>query len=172
VSRGVKYLWGHANYYSCEQKPFGHRERIAGILGARVVMSWMDISRRILAAVMLLALLIVTTPALALALSPQDSSAAMDCCKDGLCPMHQHKTSDSSGNSQDCGSSGHSMPIDSMRACDPAPNLALGISPFALIAPEAIDTNAPLSIVPVLQSLFAPIVIASPPSPPPRALTS
>jgi hypothetical protein len=132
-------------------------------------MSLKHISRRILAAVMLVALLVATTPALALALSLQDSQNSMDCCKDGLCPMHQHK----SDGEPLCGSNGSSTPIEtSMRACDSTPNLALGIVPFVLIAPMPVGAVTLSIEVQVSRTSDVQPVVSTPPTPPPRALLS
>jgi hypothetical protein len=148
-------------------KPCVECDPFATILAVAIGMSFPDISRKILAAVMLVALLIATTPALALALSPQDSQSLMDCCKDGLCPMHQHK---SNGETNECSPNSQSSPTQSsMRACDPAPNFALGMAVFVLAAPVGIGIAAPMSALPVARISVSPIIVSTPPSPPPRA---
>jgi hypothetical protein len=60
----------------------------------------------------------------------------------------------------------------SMRACDPAPNQAVGTAPFILAAPITIFYEAAAQAAPLSLSGFAPHVVRLPSTPPPRLLPS
>jgi hypothetical protein len=60
----------------------------------------------------------------------------------------------------------------SMRACDPAPNQAVGMVPFTLAAPITIFYEATAQAAPLSLSGFVPNVVSLPSTPPPRLLPS
>jgi hypothetical protein len=96
-----------------------------------------DISRKLLAVAALLALLAATTPALAESLSASDLPA---CCNTTYCSVHHRQGHDMHKDKGDCSADGKTGAADcSMRACDPAPNQAVGTGLFTLAAPVTIS---------------------------------
>jgi hypothetical protein len=129
-----------------------------------------NIARKLLAAAALLALLTASTPALAESLSASDSPA---CCNTSYCPVHHRQGRDLQKDKSNCDTAGEPARTDcSMRACDPAPNQAVGTAPFVLIAPVAISYEATAQAAPLSLSLFFPFVLGIPSTPPPRTLPS
>jgi hypothetical protein len=129
-----------------------------------------DIPRKLLAVVALLALVAASTPAFAEALSASNSLA---CCNTAYCPVHHRQSRDLQKDKSNCDSHGNAGATDcSMRACDPAPNQAVGPAPFALAAPIAIFYEATAQAAPLSFSTFVPYVFSLPSTPPPRQLPS
>jgi hypothetical protein len=120
--------------------------------------------------VALLALLAATTPALAESLSGSDSPA---CCNTAYCPVHHRQGREMQKDKSNCDAHGNAGATDcSMRACDPAPNQAVGTAPFALAAPIAIFYEATAQDAPLSFSGFVPYVFSLPSTPPPRLFPS
>jgi hypothetical protein len=133
-------------------------------------MNLSNISRKLLAVAALFALLTASMPALAESLSASDSPA---CCNTAYCPVHHRQGRDMQKDKTNCDTAGKPAQTDcSMRACDPAPNQALGTSPFVLIAPVAIVYEATVQAAPLSVSRFFPFVVSIPSTPPPRRLPS
>lgn len=129
-----------------------------------------DIPRKLLAVAALLALLAASTPALAESLSASDLPA---CCNAAYCPMHRRQVRDMQTDKSDCGAHGKAGSADcSMRACDPAPKLAVGTALFTLAAPITISYEATVQAAPLWLSSFVPFVASLPSTPPPRTLPS
>lgn len=126
-----------------------------------------DIAKKFLGIAAMLALLTASTPALAEALTASNVPA---CCNTAMCPLHHHQSnnpqdpSNCAGKSQGAGSS--------MRACDPSPDQALGIAPYMLVAPITISREVAKQSAAISLSLFFPIVVSLPSTPPPRTLPS
>ena len=73
----------------------------------------------------------------------------------------------------DCAAHGKTGAADClMRACDHAPNQAVGTALFTLAAPITISYEATVQAAPLLLSSFVPFVDSLPPTPPPRILPS
>jgi hypothetical protein len=129
-----------------------------------------DIPRKLLAVVALFALLAASTPALAESLSASDS---LVCCNTAYCPVHHRQVRDMQKDKSNCDAQGKPPGSDgSMRACDPAPNQAVGTAPFTLAAPITIFYEATAQAAPLSLSVFVPYVVSLPSTPPPRILPS
>jgi hypothetical protein len=128
------------------------------------------IPRKLLAVVALLALLAASTPAFAEALYVSASPA---CCNTAYCPVHHRQGREMQKDKSDCDAHGKTGALDcSMRACDPAPNQAVGTTPFTLAAPITIFYQATAQPAPLSMSGFVPYVFSLPSTPPPRLLPS
>jgi hypothetical protein len=133
-------------------------------------MNLRNMARKLLAATALLALVTASMPALAESLSASDSPA---CCNTSYCPVHHRQGRDIQKDRSNCDTAGKpALPDCSMRACDPAPNQAVGTAPFVLIAPAAIFYEATAQAAPLTLSLFFPFALSIPSTPPPRTLLS
>jgi hypothetical protein len=129
-----------------------------------------DIPRKLLAVVALLTLLAASTPAFAESLSASTSPA---CCSTAYCPVHHRQGREMQKDKSNCDAHGKTGATDcSIRACDPAPNQAVGTAPFALAAPIAIFYEATAQAAPLSFSAFVPYVFSLPSTPPPRLLPS
>jgi hypothetical protein len=129
-----------------------------------------DIPRKLLAVVALLTLLAASTPAFAEALSASNSLA---CCNTAYCPVHHRQSRDLQKDKSNCDSHGKTgAPDCSMRACDSAPNQAVGTTPFTLAAPITIFYEATAQPAPLSLSGLVPYVFSLPSTPPPRLLPS
>jgi len=129
-----------------------------------------DIPRKLLAVVALLALLAASTPAFAEALSASNSLA---CCNTAYCPVHHRQSREMQKDKSNCDAHGKTgAPDCSMRACDPAPNQAVGTTSFTLTAPITIFYEATAQAAPLSFSAFVPYVFSLPSTPPPRPLPS
>jgi hypothetical protein len=127
-------------------------------------------ARKLLAVVALLALVTASTPALAESLSASD---ALACCNTAYCPVHHRQVRDLQKDKSNCDAQGNPMRSNcSMRACDSAPNQAVGAAPFVLTAPVAIFFDATVQAAPLSLSRFFPFVVSLPSTPPPRTLPS
>jgi hypothetical protein len=126
-----------------------------------------DIAKKFLGIAAMLALLTASTPALAEAISGPSTPA---CCNTAMCPLHRHQgrnaqdMSDCAGKSQDAGSS--------MRACDASPDQALEIAPYMFVAPFTVFREMTKQSAAISLSLFFPVVVSLPSTPPPRTLPS
>jgi hypothetical protein len=133
-------------------------------------MKLIRMARKLLAVAALLALLTASIPALAEPLFASDSPA---CCNTVYCPVHHRQARDIQKDKTHCDAAGKPARTDcAMRACDPAPNQAVGAAPFVLLAPVAIIHEATTQAAPLSLSRFFPFVISIPSTPPPRALPS
>ena len=129
-----------------------------------------DIPQKLLAVVALLALLAASTPAFADAFS---ASAAPACCNTAYCPVHHRQGREMQKDKSNCDAHGKTGAADcSMRACDPAPNQAVGTTPFTLAAPISIFYEATAQAAPLSLSGFVPFVVSLPSTPPPRTFPS
>jgi hypothetical protein len=129
-----------------------------------------DIPRKLLAIVALLTLLAASTPAFAESLSASNSPA---CCNTSYCPVHHRQSREMQKDKSNCDAHGKTGAADcSMRACDPAPNPAVGTAPFILAAPITIFYEAAAQAAPLSFSAFVPYVFSLPFTPPPRLLPS
>jgi hypothetical protein len=125
-----------------------------------------DIPRKFLAVVALFALLATSTPALAESLSASDLLA---CCKTAYCPVHHRQVRDMETDKSNCDAQGKSAGSGcSMRACDPAPDQAVGTASFTLAAPITISFEPTVQDAPLSLSAFVPYVVSLPSTPPPR----
>ena len=133
-------------------------------------MNLRDISRKFLAVAALIALLAASTPALAESLSASDLPA---CCNTAYCPVHHRQGREMQKDKSDCAAHGKAGAADcSMRACDPAPNQAVGTALFTLAAPITISYEATVQAAPLSLSSFVPFVASLPSTPPPRTFPS
>ena len=129
-----------------------------------------DISRKFVTVSVLVALLAASTPALAESLSPSDLPA---CCNTVYCPLHHRQRRDMQKDKSDCAAHGKTGAADcSMRACDHAPNQAVGTALFTLAVPIIISYEATVQAVPLSLSGFVPFVSSLPSTPPPRTFPS
>jgi hypothetical protein len=129
-----------------------------------------QISRKLLAILALLALLVASVPALAESLSAPDLPA---CCNTAYCPLHHRQGVTFQQGTSDCGAHGQSAGNDcSMRACDVAPKPAVGTALFVLVAPIAIVYRISAEPAPILVSRFFPAPLNLPSTPPPRTFPS
>jgi hypothetical protein len=129
-----------------------------------------QIARKLQAIAALVALLMAGIPALADSLATPDMSA---CCTTSYCPLHHRNTKDLQKDKSICDTQGHSTENDcSMRACDMAPNPAVGTALFVLGAPMSISYRPVAEPVPALFSEFFPFHLNLPTTPPPRTLPS
>lgn len=125
--------------------------------------------RKVAALAALLALLLSCVSVLAETISARD----LACCNTVFCPMHHHQTQNVRKDKSDCGAM--SVPGQngySVRACDTAPNPAVGTAVFVLTAPVALcgpalaENARPLVNHHFLSAATAPLI------PPPRTLPS
>jgi hypothetical protein len=118
----------------------------------------------------IVALLLPGVSAVAETLSAADLPA---CCNTSYCPVHHRQGRNLQKDKSNCDATG--MPGDndcSMRACDAAPNPAVGSAVFVLVMPVALRGPAVVkaTVIPVTQ--FSPFVSATPITPPPRTSLS
>ena len=140
------------------------------ILSYTEAMKLRDIPRKLLAVVALLTLLAASTPAFAESLSASESPI---CCNTAYCPVHHRQGRDLQKDKSNCDAQGKTGASDcSMRACDPAPNQAVGTTSFTLAAPITILHEATVQAAPLSFSAFVPYVLSLPSTPPPRLLPS
>jgi len=133
-------------------------------------MSFKDISRKLLAATALFALLATSTPALADSLAASDPAA---CCNTVYCPLHHTQGRNMQKDKSNCDTRGKTSAVDSsMRACDATPHQAMGNVPFTLAAPFTIFHETTAQPAPVSLSVFVPFVVSIPSTPPPRIFPS
>jgi len=133
-------------------------------------MKFGPIARKLQAVLALGALLLSSIPALA------DSLASPDlppCCTTTYCPLHHRSAQDMQRDKGKCDTQGHSAGNEcSMRACDMAPNPAVGTALFVLTAPMSISYRANVEPAPAVASVFFPFYLNLPTTPPPRTLPS
>jgi hypothetical protein len=140
------------------------------MLAHRYPMRPRDIPRKLLAIVALLALLAASTSAFAESLSASNSLA---CCNTAYCPVHHRQSREMQKDKINCDAHGKTgTPDCSMRACDPAPNQAVGTTSFTLAVPITISYEATAQAAPLSFSAFVPYVFSLPSTPPPRLLPS
>ena len=145
-------------------------ERTACIMHKRSSMKIRQISRKLQAILALLALLVASVPTLAESLSASDLPA---CCNTSYCPLHHRQGVTFQQDKTDCGAHGQAAGNDcSMRACDAAPNPAVGTALFVLVTPIAIVYRSSAEPAPILVSRFFPVSLNIPSTPPPRTLPS
>jgi hypothetical protein len=126
--------------------------------------------RKFAAIAALLALFLPGVSALAETISAGNLPA---CCNTIYCPLHHRQMSDVQRDKRNCDAMGATGQQDcSMRACDAAPNPAVGTAPFILVAPVALRGPSVAGAAPALGSQFLPYVTAIPLTPPPRTLLS
>jgi len=114
--------------------------------------------------------LLASVPTLAESLSAPDLSA---CCNTSYCPLHHHQVQDFQRDKSNCDAQGHSAGNNcSMRACETAPNPAVGTALFVLVAPIALTYRASVEPAPILVSSFVPFHLNLPSTPPPRTFPS
>jgi hypothetical protein len=95
------------------------------------------------------------------------------CCNTVYCPMHHRQMSDVQRDKANCGAMGATGQRDcSMRACDAAPNQAVGTAPFVLVTPVALRGPSIAEATLFLAAQFSPYVVTIPSTPPPRTLLS
>ena len=129
-----------------------------------------EIVRRLVATAALLALLLPGFSSVAESLSAANLSA---CCNTIYCPLHHRQMSDLQRDKQNCDSLGDpGQKACSMRACDAAPNPAVGTAAFVLVTPFALRGPAIAEAAPALASQFFLYITAIPLTPPPRTLPS
>jgi hypothetical protein len=129
-----------------------------------------EIARKLQAIAALIALLLGGVPTLADSLSTPDLSS---CCTTLYCPLHHRQAEDLQRDKSICDTQGHSAENDcSMRACDSAPNPAVGSALFVLAAPMSISYRPIAEPVLALDSEFFPFHLNLPTTPPPRTLPS
>jgi hypothetical protein len=126
--------------------------------------------RKFLAILSLSALLLTSLPALAESLAASDMPA---CCNTAYCPLHHRQVRDLQRDKSICDAQGHAAQNDcSMHACDMAPNPVVGTALFVLVATPAIAYHVEAERAPLTASLFFPIHLNIPSTPPPRTLPS
>jgi hypothetical protein len=126
--------------------------------------------RKLMAVIALFALLLTSVPALAESLSASELQA---CCNTAYCPLHHHKVQDLRKDKSHCDAQGHAAGNDcSMRACDTSPSPAVGNALYVLTVPAAIAYRASSEPAPMCVSLFLPVHLNLPSTPPPRTLPS
>jgi hypothetical protein len=128
------------------------------------------IGRKFVAVAALLALLLPAFSVLAETIAAAD---ALACCGTTFCPVHHRQMRDLQRDKSNCASMGIPGQQDcSMRACDAAPNPAVGTTVFVLVAPVALSGPAVAEGAPVLASEFTHSVASIPLTPPPRTFPS
>jgi hypothetical protein len=128
------------------------------------------IVRKLAAVAALLALLLPGVSSLAETLSAADLPA---CCNTAFCPVHHRQGRNLQKDRSNCDAIGVPGQNDcSMRACDAAPNPAVGTALFVLVAPLALRGPAVAEAAPALASQFFNYVPAIPLTPPPRTSPS
>ena len=126
--------------------------------------------RKLAAIVALLAMLLPGVSALAETLSAAELPA---CCNTAYCPVHHRQERNLQKDKRNCDAEGIPGQNDcSMRACDAAPNLVVGTTPFVLVTPVALRGPAVAEAAPALASQFFPYVATIPLTPPPRTFPS
>ena len=161
----VKLRGTHLESFCCCTKAGNAR-----ILVLRRNMNIGQIARKLQAFAALFALLLSAAPLLAASLSAQDLSA---CCATSYCPVHHRQARDLQKDKNNCDAQGHSAGNDcSMRACEMAPNPAVGTTLLVLAAPPAISHRVIAEPAPALISAFFPFHLNLPTTPPPRTLPS
>jgi len=101
------------------------------------------------------------------------ASALPACCNTAYCPVHHRQVRNLERDKSNCASMSVPGQADcSMRACDAAPNPAIGSAAFVLVAPLALRGPAVAEAAAVLPSQFFPYVAAIPLTPPPRTFLS
>jgi hypothetical protein len=114
----------------------------------------------------LLALLLPGVSALAETLSAADLPA---CCNSFYCPVHHRQGRNLQNDKSNCDAIGIPGQHDcSMRACDAAPNLAIGLAAFILVTPVGLRGPSITGTVSALGFQFSPYLAVSPLTPPPR----
>jgi len=126
--------------------------------------------RKLAAVAALLALLLPGVSAMAETISAADLLA---CCNTSYCPVHHRQARNLQKDKSNCDANGTPGQNDcSMRACDAAPNLVVGTTPFVLETPVALRGPAVAEAAPALASQFFPYVATIPLTPPPRTFPS
>jgi hypothetical protein len=126
--------------------------------------------RKLASIVALLAVLLPGVSALAETLSAAELPA---CCNTAYCPVHHRQERNLQKDKRNCDAAGIPGQNDcSMRACDAAPNLVVGTTPFVLVTPVALRGPAVAEAAPALASQFFPYVATIPLTPPPRTFPS
>jgi hypothetical protein len=129
-----------------------------------------QVARKLQAVAALIGLLVATVPLLAESLS---ASSLPACCNTVYCPVHHHQAHQLQADKSICDSQGSFAGNDcAMRACDTAPNPAVGTLPFVLTAPLAMRGPAIAEPARVQAPRFFPLVVSIPLTPPPRTLPS
>jgi hypothetical protein len=126
-----------------------------------------NIAKKFLGIAAILALLTASTPALAEALAASNLPV---CCNTAMCPLH-HRQSGNPQDPNDCGGKSQGAG-SSMRACDSNPDQALEIAPFILVTPVTVFRELTKQHAAISMSLFFPVVVSLPSTPPPRTLPS
>ena len=133
-------------------------------------MDFRQMARKIQAVAALIALLFASYPALAESLAHPDLPA---CCNTVYCPLHHHQVRDLEQDKSKCDSRGNPAPKDcSMRACDTAPQAAVGTAVYLLVTPPAIRYAAHAEPAQFPTAQHFPFTVRFPLTPPPRALPS
>ena len=118
----------------------------------------------------LLALLLPGVSALAETISAGNLPA---CCNTVYCPLHHRQMTDLQRDKTNCGVTGATGQHDcSMRACDAAPNPAVGTAQFVLVTPVALRRPSVAEAILLLAAQISPSVFTIPSTPPPRTLLS
>jgi hypothetical protein len=126
--------------------------------------------RKLAAIAALLALLLPGVSVLAETLSTDDLPA---CCNTAYCPLHHPQGHNLQKDKSNCDAMGYPGQNDcSMRACDAAPNPAVGTAAFVLVTPVTLRGPAIAEPTAALPSQFYPYVAAIPLTPPPRTFLS
>lgn len=129
-----------------------------------------NIARKLAAMAALLTLFLPGVSALAETLA---ASALPACCNTAYCPVHHRQVRNLERDKSNCATMSVPGQNDcSMRACDAAPNPAIGSAAFVLVAPLALRGPAVAEAAAVLPSQFFPYVAAIPLTPPPRTFLS
>src|SRR5690348_5365461 len=112
--------------------------------------------RKLAAVTALLALLLPGFSALTDSLSAADLLA---CCNSSYCPVHHRQGRDFQTDKSNCDSKGIPGQHDcSMRACDAAPNPAIGLTALVLVTPVGLRGPSLAGTAPALAPQFPPYV--------------
>ena len=126
--------------------------------------------RKLAGTAALLALLLPSVSALAGTLSAGDLLA---CCNSTYCPVHHSRGRNFQKDKSNCDAMGipgqHNC---SLRACDAAPNPAIGLTAFILVTPVGLRGPSIAETALALTSEFSPYVAVRPLTPPPRTSLS
>ena len=142
----------------------------ASMLGWKGNPKLRQIVRKLAAIAAILALLLPGISTLAGTLSATDLPA---CCNTAYCPVHHRQVRNLQKDKSNCDAMGIPGQNDcSMRACDAAPNPAVGTAAFVLVTPVALRDPAVAEATPVCTSQFFPYVATIPQIPPPRTFPS
>jgi hypothetical protein len=140
------------------------------MLGRRGSSKLRKIVRKLAAVAALLALLLPGVSTLAETLSAADLPA---CCNTAYCPVHHRQVRNLQKDKNNCDAMGVPGQNNcSMRACDTAPNPAVGTAAFVLVTPIALRGPIAAEAAPALPSQFFPFVATIPLTPPPRTFPS